>query len=304
MLHVLIVCSGNKKSISPFVKEQIDELIDAGLLVDVFLVKGKGLLGYLRNLFRLWNQIGSSSYDLINAHYGLSGLLAGLQFKTPVVVTFHGTDLYSPKVRFYSRLAQALSKKSIVVSPYMLPFLRNRNVAVIPCGVDFNTFYPMDKTIAKKKMNLSLNKKYILFSSSFDNQVKNYPLARIAVEKLNDNSCELIELKGYNRDEVALLMNSVELALLTSFTEGSPQFVKEAMACNCPVVSTNVGDVKDLIADTEGCYLTSFDSDDISSKIVKALKFGRKTNGRNQISHLQSDFIAKKIIGVYEKTIA
>ncbi|WP_133249967.1 glycosyltransferase [Marinifilum breve] len=300
MLRVLIVCSGNKKSISPFVKEQVDELVSAGVMVDVFLIKGKGFTGYFRNIFRLWKQIGKASYDVINAHYGLSGLLAGLQFKIPVIVTFHGTDLYSAKLRFYSRMAQILSKKCIVVSPYMLPFVKNRNAAVIPCGVDFKIFYPMDKTTSKNKMKLSLDKKYILFSSSFDNQVKNYPLARKAVENLNDNSYELIELKGYKREEVALLLNSAELALLTSFTEGSPQFIKEAMACNCPVVSTNVGDVKDIISNTKGCYLTSFEPEDITDKIEKALAFGGKTDGRSQVSHLTSGLIAKKIIEVYE----
>ncbi|NOU58416.1 glycosyltransferase family 4 protein [Marinifilum caeruleilacunae] len=303
MLRVLIVCSGNKKSISPFVKEQVDELIRAGLRVDVFPIKGKGLVGYLKNLFRFWKKIGNTTYDLVNAHYGLSGLLAGLQWKLPVVVTYHGTDLYSTKVRFYSKLAQVLSKKSIVVSPYMLPLLRKNNAAVIPCGVDFTTFFPMDKSTAKKKLNLSLEKKYILFSSAFDIDVKNYPLAQKAVDQLNDDSYELIELKGYNRDEVALLMNAAELALLTSFSEGSPQFIKEAMACNCPIVSTNVGDVKDVIANTKGCYLTSFELDDVSKHIAKAIDFNGKTDGRNRISHLQSDVIATKIIEVYETVV-
>jgi len=100
-----------------------------------------------------------------------------------------------------------------------------------------------------------------------------------------------------------LLMNAVDLVLMTSFTEGSPQFIKEAMACNCPIVSTDVGDVKDVIKNTKGCYITSYIPEDVATKIELALNYGKKTDGREHIKHFDNELIALKILNVYKKII-
>ena len=91
--------------------------------------------------------------------------------------------------------------------------------------------------------------------------------------------------------------------LLTSLWEGSPNVIKEAMACNCPIVSTDVGDVKKIIKNTQGCFITSFDPRDVSIGITKALRFGKKTNGREHIKHLDDKIIAKKIINLYQTVL-
>jgi len=99
-----------------------------------------------------------------------------------------------------------------------------------------------------------------------------------------------------------------DVILLTSLWEGSPNVIKEAMACNCPIVTTDVGDVRWIIGDTEGCYIASLDPNDYSLKMKKALDFAQKsgkTNGRNRIIYLglDADTIALRIIGVYEKVL-
>src|SRR5699024_4954863 len=98
----------------------------------------------------------------------------------------------------------------------------------------------------------------------------NYALAKKAVSLLDD-SVELLELKDKTREEVNLLFNASDLLLMTSFTEGSPQVVKEALACNTPIVSTDVGDVKSLICDVNNCYITSYSPVDVADKIKLAL---------------------------------
>jgi glycosyltransferase involved in cell wall biosynthesis len=147
----------------------------------------------------------------------------------------------------------------------------------------------------------------VLFASDFSPPVKNYSLAYSAI-KLLDNNINLIELKGYNREQVNQLLNSCDLMLLTSTREGSPQLVKEAMACNCPIVSSDVGDVKEVINQTVGCYICSFEPQDVAQKIKQAIEYSRiynRTNGRARIIELgfDNETIADKIIAVYNKIL-
>ena len=122
------------------------------------------------------------------------------------------------------------------------------------------------------------------------------------IEKINKD-IRLIELKGYSRQEVNLLMNACDVALMTSLMEGSPQFIKEAMACNCPIVSTNVGSVEEIYNNADACFLTSFNPEDVSDKLKLALEFGSKTNGRDKIAYLENQIIAEKIISIYQSVL-
>jgi glycosyltransferase involved in cell wall biosynthesis len=92
---------------------------------------------------------------------------------------------------------------------------------------------------------------------------------------------------------------------MTSIREGSPQIIKEAMACGCPIVTTDVGDVKKVISTIEGCYITSFNPYEIAEKIKIALEFSRKnkrTKGRKKIVELglNNEAIVSKLMNVYE----
>ncbi|MGE0078437.1 MAG: glycosyltransferase [Bacteroidales bacterium] len=304
-MKVLIIYSGNAGRISPFIKEQADAIFLNGINVSFFPIVGKGVLGYLGNLFKLRKKIKIEKPDIIHAHFGLSGLLATLQKLTPVVVTFHGTDISNKQNRKYSIFADKLSKYSIFVSDKLSKSIHSRNYSILPCGVDLNVFKLVDQIVARTELGLSNEFVYILFASSFDNSIKNYPLASSAIELLNNPRIKLLELKNYNRQQVGLLFNAVNCALLTSFSEGSPQFIKEAMACNCPIVSTDVGDVKDNLLGLDGCYITTYDSQDVADKIQLSLNFAKRTDGRNRIIQLglDSDSIANKLVGIYKQVI-
>lgn len=299
-MKILVVGSGNKKELSPFILDQIDALSKLNLDIDVFRIKGKGMLGYIKNFKPLISKIETFNPDIIHAHFGLSGLLCGLQRRVPVITTLHGSDINNKKVRMYSILATYLSKMNIVVSKELGEYLTTSKKVVIPCGVDFSLFYPRDRKKMKMELGLDLDKKYILFSSSFSNKVKNYPLAQEAVLKLNDSNIVLLELKGFNRSQVAKLMNAVDLVLMTSFSEGSPQFIKEAMSCNIPIVTTDVGDVRMIIGNTINCFVVPFNAEDISDKMIEILNDDRRTNGREKIKQLDNNMIASQIFDLYE----
>ncbi len=311
-MKVLIVCSGkpsnpewNFESAQSFIYEQIESIRDLNLEVeyDTYFIEGNGIRGYLKNYSSLSKKIKDYQPDLVHAHYGLSGLLSSLQRKVPVITTFHGSDINIRKNRIFSYLASKLSMENIFVhkeQPRKINYTKNINL--IPCGVDMKIFFPIDKNKAREELGLELNKKYILFTSSFDNSVKNYPLAKEAIEK-STNQIELVELKGYTRKEVGLLINAVDVLLMSSFTEGSPMVIKEAMCCNTPIVSVDVGDVKDVILTTQGCYITAYDADEISQSIDNVFQLNKKTNGREVIEEYSLDVIAHKIFKVYQSII-
>lgn len=302
-MKVLIVCSGNAGYVSPFIIEQSESIKKSGIEVQIFPIIGKGIAGYLGYLPKLKNKIKEIKPDLIHAHYGLSGLAACMQRIVPVIITFHGSDAYIPSVKLLSKIASGLSAFNIFVEEKIQRKIRvDRNNAIIPCGINPDIFYPVPKNSAREKSGLDKDKRYALFSSRFDNKVKNYPLAKSALEKINQK-IELIELKNKTREEVNLLLNACDLFLLTSRSEGSPQIIKEAMACNCPIVATDVGDIKQVIADTDGCYITTFDPEDAAENIQLALHFNNRTKGREKTKHFDNELIAEKIIEIYRMVI-
>jgi teichuronic acid biosynthesis glycosyltransferase TuaC len=300
---ILIVSSGNSLTSGSFVSEQVESLNSAGIHTSRYTIKGKGLFGYLRNLPKFYKTIHINKPYLIHAHYGLSGLFASLQFKVPVVVTYHGSDVNEWKNRQFSRVASKLCAANIFVSKNMMELMPAKNSFHVPCGLNTSVFKPHEYYTARKRFGMSDDVKYILFSSSFTNKVKNYPLAKNAVKLLDRNKIKLLELKGYSRREVASLLSAVDLALMTSHSEGSPQFIKEAMACNTPIVSTNVGDVKESFGPIKGCYITGSTPAEVAKNIRIALNLNSRTVARDAVLNLDADLVAKKVLAVYKQVL-
>ena len=241
-MRILIVASFNKGRFAPFIVEQVEALKKQGCTIDFFGLQGQGLVGYMRNLPLLKQKIKAFCPDVIHAHYGLSGLFANLQRRIPVVTTYHGSDINEKKVLRFSKKAMRLSAWNVFVSRKTLEIAKpKKKYTLLPCGIDLSDLQLTEKDEARRKMNLQTDRKYILFAGAFDVEVKNAPLAKDAVALLKEGQTELLELKGYTREEVTLLMCAADAFLLTSLMEGSPQVIKEALACGCPVVSVDVG---------------------------------------------------------------
>lgn len=308
-MRVLVVVSGNHERVAPFVTEQAEALQEAGCDVQIFRVEGHGALGYLRNMGNLKTAIRQFHPDVVHAHYGLSGLLCTLQHRVPVVVTYHGSDINGRSTLPFSLITMHRAAHNIFVSRALLEktshHLRSitHHSTVLPCGINLDDFPIVDRAEARLRLGLQADGRYVLFAGAFDNPVKNAPLAQAACALLPDVT--LIELKGYNRSEVALLMNAADALLMTSLSEGSPQVVKEALATDIPIVSVDVGDVASLIEGTAFGTVADRTPEALATALIPFLDHPRRTNGRDLIikKQLTNTNIAQSLLSIYAKQI-
>jgi glycosyltransferase involved in cell wall biosynthesis len=195
--------------------------------------------------------------------------------------------------RFFDRV--------IVVSVEMQSKLTGIQSEVIPCGVDLQMFYPRDREECRAQLGLSPDRRLVLWAGEKERPEKRYELIPPAIELLREEfpDAELITLSGKPHSLVPLYMNACDVLVLTSDAEGSPMVIKEAMACNLPVVSTPVGDVAEVIHGVEGCYLTTYQPARIAHDLARALAFAGKTEGRLKMASYELDQIGRRVIDVY-----
>lgn len=312
-MRILIVCKANFEPSElnfqknrAYIYDQFVGLKKHIHTVDVFFLRGTGILSYVKGAFELKKFLKNREYDIVHAHYGYCGFTAGLVSRFPVVVTYHGTDINEKVSNLISSFSILFARWNIFVSEelYQKAFWRPKtNFSIIPCGVDLDIFKPVDIENKELKKDLGRKKIEILFSSAFSNKIKNFPLANESFLLLNDFDATLIELSNKTRKEVAEMLNRCDILLLTSFSEGSPQIIKEAMACNCPIVSTDVGDVKKIIGQTKGCFVTKFDKFEIVEKMRIILEKGDRSDGRKFVGEFSNQLIVQKILDVYRQVL-
>lgn len=340
-MKVIFVASGNKRvgTVSSFVQSQYDSLKAEGLDMVLFPIVGHGMKGYLKAVFALRKIVKQERPDIIHAHYSTCGFVASLaclcmRHKPKIVVSILGSFPTKGAKWYLVRFAiKCLWHQTIVKSKRTMNQL-GIELPVIPNGVNLDIFHPMDLVEARKMVGFKRiselesekvnEKKYVIWCSNPSRPEKNYALAQEAIKRVNEsfelerdknseelivNSVELIPVFDKTPDEVCTYMNAADCLLLTSDSEGSPNVIKEAMACNCPIVTTNVGDVEERLHDLEGCFVVSnkeLENErvrELGKALEKALAFGKRTDGRNRILNdkLEISQIAKRIIEVYEQ---
>ena len=283
-----------------FVRQQVEHVRRAGVGVDVLFVDGSvDRRQYLLAFARLRRQLRSGDYQLIHAHYVLSGLIARAQRRLPIVLTHHGIEVMqswqSPLCYGVSRLVDEV----IVTTSSMRERLAMPDAAVIPCGVDLETFRPLPRADARVVLGLAKSGPLALFVGE-DRPEKRLDLAVRAAALAG---VPLHHVHGEPPERVALFMNAADVLVLPSDNEGSPQVVKEALACDLPVVATDVGAVAGLIGGVEGCHLASQSPPDIAAKLRRAVEGGRSRGGRASVAPLSLPVVAERVIGVYERVL-
>ena len=302
-MKILFVSSGNSGKISPIVKSQGESLKKINVSVEYFSIQGKGIRGYIKNIFRLRNHLKNNKYDCVHAHYLFSALVATFASSKPLVVSLMGSD--SSKKGFYRLLIRFLVSNfwssTIVKAEEMHNDIDIKSINIIPNGVNFDHFKPINRNIAIEKINWDKNKKHILFASNSNRPEKNFALAQSAYNIIKNQNIELHTLDNVPFDLMPYYFNAADVILLTSLREGSPNVIKEAMACCRPIVVTNVGDVKKVLGDVKNTFIVESNIEAVSHalKCILALEYS-STLGRETIQWLDQDLIAKKLVGIYK----
>jgi teichuronic acid biosynthesis glycosyltransferase TuaC len=311
-MRILFICSGNAGGKGILVQNQAESLCRKSIDIDFYLIKGKGIRGYLKNVRPLRRYLKTNHYDLIHAHYSFSAYVASMAGARPLVVSLMGSDVQSKAgiwiLNRFFRLFYSW-KNIIVKSETMKQNSGLSSAVVIANGLDINLFKPLDKKECCKKLGWEIDKCNILFAADPSRSEKNYLLTQQAVDRLNDSNIVLHSLVGIAHNEIPLWFNASDVVVLSSFYEGSPNVIKEAMACNRPIVCTDVGDVRWLFGNEPGHFIAGFSIDNFIKELNSAILYSGQndyTKGRERIIALglDADKVAEKIISLYQKILA
>ena len=202
--------------------------------------------------------------------------------------------------RWFSRTADAV----IVKSPEMAEVLSPVSAEVIPNGVDLDEFRPIERRDAISALGWDPEKRFVLFPGNPGNPRKGFSLAQatvdIAAEQIGEK-LELVPLRRVAAEQVPLYMNACHAMIMASHIEGSPNVVKEAMACNLPTVSVPVGDVAHLLSDVDGCAVHPRDPQVLGTSLAELLRRGRRSGGRDAVIRrgLDLNSVAHRIRDIY-----
>lgn len=308
-----------------FVEQQIEGLRRAGVSTDVLFLDrlNEGRRAYAGLQRKLSRALEANPADLVHVMYG--GVMAERATRAggdlPVVVTFHGSDLQGslgsgPVDRlsaaygvWCSRQAALRASGVVVVAPHLalrLPNVPADRVRVIPCGIDLERFRPQDSAACRRALGWSPAGFHVLFATNNGDPVKRPGLAREAVERLASAGvpAELHVLRSVPNEDVSTWLNAADVLLLTSYQEGSPTIVKEAMACERPIVSVPVGDVAAQLEGIAGCHLAPADPEALAEALGRVLAGPRRADSRGRAAAQSLEATARRLVDFYEWVLA
>ena len=307
----------------PFIKLQKSYLEKLNHNVDLYIFEGKrNILKYMNEIKKI-RSINHIKYDIIHAYDGSSGFIANFQRGIPVITTFIGSDLlgnYSSNGRFdygfsiisffASYAAQLFSKKLITISQNLSRRIYfNKKHKMIKLGVDHNHFNPIGMSAAREKLNWNNDAIYILFPANKNRVIKRYGIAKEIIEEISKeiSSVKLISLEKPNMyPELPLIMSGCNAMIFVSFHEGSPNVIKEALACNLPIFSFDIGDVSEQLEGVTNSHVVN--NGNKTALYKKLLDYLYKTpkkrsNGRNKIIPLSWDNYTVNVENIYYKAL-
>jgi teichuronic acid biosynthesis glycosyltransferase TuaC len=321
-MKVLLITSQYPRPDAPFagifIQRQVEELRRQGVDVDVFAYHGaKNPLNYVRAWWQVRKKLKDTRYDVVHAQFGNSGILA-LPKRLPLVVTFHGSDVkgiykngrytwLGKVLQFISRQIALIADEAIIVADNMRAYLpTSRNYSVIATGVNQRIFVPMEQSKARRFISLNHKAPIIFFPANPNSTVKRFSLAQASIELVQQQmpSVQFIVGGAIAPDEMPYYLNACDTLLLSSVHEGSPTIVKEALCCNLPIVSVDVGDVRERLQDIEGCAIVDDQPQALADALLKVLQTRQRLQADAVAEKLSAEYEVERVIEIYQRAIA
>jgi glycosyltransferase involved in cell wall biosynthesis len=303
-----------------FVAAQVESVRSLGVDVAVLHVDRTtaGWAAYRTVAHETRETIATAWPDVVHVMYG--GVMADIVTRTvrdrPVLVSFCGSDVLgsgggggvvnrvSSRYGVFASRRAARRAAGIVVKAQALipalPRLDSTPLWVVPNGVDFALFRPLGRDGCRRRLGWAPNRRHVLFGAAPHRPEKRYSLAAAAVAGLADRTVELHALDGVRHEDVPVWLNAADVVVLTSTHEGSPNVVKEALACNVAVVSVDVGDVRERLEGVRGCYVAAATAADIGEKLSLSLAHRGRVAAREGMADLSSEGVARRLVSIYE----
>jgi teichuronic acid biosynthesis glycosyltransferase TuaC len=321
-LHVMVVSNHfEAKKRSPFmgifVDRQIASLKQLGIRVSTFDIgTSHSPVHIVRKWLELRQQVRQVDPDILHGQYGtIVGLLTAFAGRS-TIISFCGSDLQpgasiSVLRRVFgfllSNIAALCADGLICKSEQLRQALwwRKSRAVVIPSGVDLNLFVPGSQNEARKQLGWNHENPVAIVNPGDDPGVKGIDFAKAAMHFVCARlpNAELQVISNVEPVRMPLYYQAADVLLCTSLSEGSPNVVKEALACDLPVVSTPVGDVPERLAGVSPSCVVSRDPRKFGEAIATILQARQRSNGRERIMHLGLDQVANQILTVYQSVL-
>jgi teichuronic acid biosynthesis glycosyltransferase TuaC len=245
-----------------WVRDQVDEVRRRGVEVDLFAFPpGRG--EYLPATRRLRSLLQRERFDLVHAHYGLAGWVAKLAGATPLIITFHGTDVRHHLVGHLSRrlawrvdLVAGVSRALFEPEDGRPGLPAVPGSTVLPCGPDLSRFAPRPRAEARRELGLEPDGSYLFFPANPARPEKRHDRAAALAAACG---ADLLTGGAIEPEEMPLWLNAANAVLVTSDYEGFGMAAVEALACDVPVLSTDVGIAPYALGGVDGCLCAPFD---------------------------------------------
>lgn len=299
-------------------RRQVASLAEAGVNVRPFYLARGSPLVLAREWRRLRREMQQFQPVLVHAHYGsMTGFLCATASTVPLIITIRGSDLnddpeFNPLhlrlAHLLSQLACLRARKVIIVSEQLRSRMwwRGRNAIVIPTGIDMRIFRPIAQEQARKILGWPQDTPIILFHGGSRPRLKGTAIIEAAVQAVEHSigPIRLMDLNGgVPCERVPYWINAADCVVLASVNEGSPNIVKEALACNVPVVATDVGDVAERLHGVQPSRIVRRDVAEFGDALTGILRTRHRSNGRERVSALDQPYIAQAVREVYESAL-
>lgn len=304
-LHVLQLASSDES----YFRQQVETLERRGIQSTSIVVPGvvagnnaRGVREYVNFYSKVLGE-ARNEYDLVHVNYGLIGPFGLAQPKRPVVLSLWGSEVmgFSKRLdritRFAARRSDAVIAPSKAVSQHL-----DCDHIVVPYGINLSRFRPIDRAEAREYLGWQADELIIVFPYDPQRTVKNFPLARRVVDKAGVD-VELRIVMGRPYEDMPFVMNAADVVLVTSERESGPMVVREAAACNVPVVSTDVGFVTETLENVTNSYVCRSEPELVRG-LEAAIRSSGRSNGRDSIEGLDVDDMADQLITVYDAVLS